>query len=262
MWPFCKKRKEKTKETKQQLSESELNVQELFAKNLKYISKTEVSAVDIERQFLKSQTRFYLTVGHIDCPTGEIVVSDPLCYLAAGKMCPHLALRVPVGIYPVEVSILRNPHVGIRMCTARLKIKDTKAVSYVCAEPTDETAIGKCADGNLTGFPVEAGMMSFCDAQVVEEYQGFLEDWQKDNPGKNHYNDYFADYFAKSEEALPAYQCKDGDFIEWTNPKSNHKMVMIASGFGDGFYQCYWGYDCNQDVCELIVPMVNPDIFE
>ncbi|MFL0252755.1 DUF4241 domain-containing protein [Clostridium neuense] len=244
------------------VTEKKPDIRVLFAKNLKYISQTKISIKDIERQFVKNQTRFYLTIGQIDCPTGEIVVSDPLCYLAAGQMCPHLVIHVPIGVYPVEVSIFRSPYVGIRMCTSRLKIKDTKAVSYVCAESTAESAAGKCSDGYLTGFPVEAGMMSFCDAQVANEYRSFLEDWEKDNPEKNHYDDYFSYYFAESEKSLPAYQREGGDFIEWKNPKSNNRMVMIASGFGDGFYQCYWGYDNNEEVCELIVPMVNPDIFQ
>lgn len=36
---------------------------------------------------------------------------------------------------------------------------------------------------------------------------------------------------------------------------------MVASGFGDGFYQSYWGYDLNNEICELIIPLVNPDSF-
>jgi hypothetical protein len=39
-------------------------------------------------------------------------------------------------------------------------------------------------------------------------------------------------------------------------------MVMVASGFGDSFYQSYWGYETDNEICELIVPLVNPDIFE
>jgi len=37
---------------------------------------------------------------------------------------------------------------------------------------------------------------------------------------------------------------------------------MTASGFGDGFYQSYWGYDEKNEICELIVPMVNPELYD
>lgn len=235
--------------------------QEVFKKNLKYISQTEIKADGIRRQFVKSQSRYHLTVGRIDCPTGRIVVADPIYYLPSGECSPQLAISVPPGSYPVEVSICRNDAVGIRMCTARLKLRDTEAVRYQCAEPTEETAAAKFSDGIMTGFPVDAGVMAFCDAQAAEEYRAFLNSWKEENPGKNLYTDYFASFFAESEERLPAYQRKGGDFIEWKNPETGRRMVMISSGFGDGFYQCFWGYDEEDSLCELIVPMVNPDLF-
>lgn len=237
-------------------------VQQMFEKNLKYISRTEIEADVIERQFVKTENRFFLEIGMVDCPTGRIVVSDPLCYLAAGEFCPELEMRIPSGAYPVYVSIYRNPYVGIRMCTAKLKIKDTKAIRYEKAKPTEETAAAKASDGVLCGFPVDAGMMSFCDGEEANAYYDFIGEWHEANPEGNHYDDYFAKLFAESFEALPAYQRDGGDFIQWQNPKSGNRMVMIASGFGDGFYQCFWGYDEGGDVCELIVPMANPDLFE
>lgn len=241
---------------------SKQEIQNKFKENLQYISQTELDAKVIENQFVRTESRYYLNVGEIDCPTGRIVVADPLCYLAAGKFSPELILSVKPGSYPVEVSICRYPITGIRMCTARLKLKDTKAVKYVNADSTKETAAAVAKDGVMNGFPVEAGMMSFCDAKVAEEYRMFLENWEKQNPQKNHYDDYFADFFAESYKRLPAYQREDGDFIEWVNPETGNKMVMIASGFGDGFYQSFWGYDAEGEICELIVPMVNPDLFE
>lgn len=238
------------------------DIQEVFKQNLRYISQMEVDSAAIERQFVKSQTRFFLTVGEVDLPSGKIIVSDPLCYLVKNEFCPQLALEVPAGKYPVELSICRNPDVGIRMCTARLKLKNTKAVRHSCAEPTPESAAGECSDGVLMGFPVDAGLISFCDVQTAQEYQRFLKTWHEANPGKNRYNDYFAAFFAESDKAMPAYQRTGGDFIEWTNPDTQHKMVMISSGFGDGFYQSFWGYDAQDALCELIVPMVNPDLYD
>lgn len=161
--------------------------QELFKENLEYISYFEIEPEVIHNQFVKSQTRYYLTVGKIDCPSGRIVVSDPLCYLVSGNACPQLSINIPVGTYPVEVSICRNEYIGIRMCTARLKIKNTKAVKYVCAESTEDSAVAKCSDGYISGFPVEAGMVSFCDAVVAEEYREFLNKWYSENERKNHY---------------------------------------------------------------------------
>lgn len=104
-------------------------------------------------------------------------------------------------------------------------------------------------------------MISICDEQVAKEYKDFIYEWYKDNPDGNHYDDYFAKLFKESDEKLPQYQREGGDFIEWENPNTKNKLVMVASGLGDGFYQSYWGYDSNNDICELIVPLINPDLF-
>lgn len=238
------------------------DIQKAFELNLKYISCMEKDANDIKKQFVKTNTRNYLTIGKISCPTGKIVVSDPLAYLASGQFCPILEQTIPTGEYRVEVSIYRSNEIGIRMCTARLKIKESEAIIYKLATPTEESAAFKARDGIMSGFPVDAGMIAICDEQVGKEYKSFLDNWHKNNPNKNHYDDYFSSFFKESENKLPQYQREEGDFIEWENPDTKNKLVMISSGFGDGFYQSYFGYDSNNEICELIVPLVNPDLFE
>lgn len=239
------------------------NFQAVFEHNLKYISQIEVDADKIARQFVKTETRFYLTVGTVDVPSGKVIVADPLCYMFGEHViAPVLKREIPSGSYPAEVAICRNEYVGIRMCTARLKIKDSEAVRYELAESEEETAAAKCKDGVMHGFPVDAGMMCFIDAGAAKNYADFLGKWHKENPGKNHYDDYFQAFFEESDKKLPAYQREGGDFIEWTNPDSGERMVQISSGFGDGFYQSYWGFDESGEICELIVPMVDPDLFD
>lgn len=242
--------------------EKQIDIQKALEANLKYISRLEMHPDDIKKQFVRTKSRNYLTVGEIDCPSGKIIVSDPLAYLPSQRFSPILTTQIPIGTYPVEVSICRSNEIGIRMCTARLKIKNSEAVEYRLATSTNESAafIGK--DGALSGFPVDGGMISLCDEQVANEYRSFLDEWYKKHPEGNHYDDYFAYFFKESEKRLPQFQREGGDFIEWENPISKNRFVMIASGFGDGYYQSFWGYDVNHEICELIVPMVNPDLFE
>ncbi|MBR4036618.1 MAG: DUF4241 domain-containing protein [Oscillospiraceae bacterium] len=220
-----------------------------------------VPAEAIAGQFVKNESRFYLTVGYVDLPTGNVVAADPLVYLPSLQFSPVLAQAVPRGSYPVMVSICRSGSIGLRMCTAMLKINDNPVIKYVRAESSEETAI-KLKDGKMDGFPVDAGMMCFGDARTADEYRVFLDKWYQANPDGNHYDDYFAAMFAQSYNDLPAYQREGGDFIQWTNPDTGSKMVMIASGLGDGFYCSYYGYDRDEEICRIIVPMVNPDIFE
>ena len=235
------------------------SLQIAFEENLKYISSDEKDADVINRQFQKSETRYFLTVGTIDCPTGEIMIGDPLAYMP--RFSPILADAIQAGSYPIEVAICRSEELGIRMAAVRMKITENKATRYQLAKPTEESAAFKASDGVACGFPVEAGMLSICDVQVANEYDAFLQKWHQENEHKNHYDDYFAQLFKESEERLPQYQREGGDFIEWENPDTHHRLVMVASGFGDGFYQFYWGYDNNDERCELIIPLINPDLF-
>lgn len=237
-------------------------IQKCFEQNLKYISQTKLDIKTIDKQFVKDAKHFYLTIGMADFPSGRIIIADPLAYLPSRKYTSELNATIPVGTYPIEVAIYRNNDIGIRMCTTRLKVKTTKAIRYLLAEPKKEQALVNKNNEVLTGFPVDAGMMTIIDAQTADEYCKFLDQWHKENPGKNHYDDYFAEAFAESYQKLPQFQRAGGDFISWQNPVYKHNMVMIASGFGDGFYQSYIGYDEDDEITELVVPMVNPDLFE
>lgn len=238
-----------------------IDFQIAFEKNLKYISNLEKEVSDIESQFVKTENRFYLKVGEIDCPTGWIVVADPLAYLPNLEFSPVLEKKVPKGKYPVYVSLARSDELDVRMCTVKMKIKKTKAVKYELANPTENTASFKASDGIVPGFPVDSGLVSICDEKVAKEYALFLENWQKENSGKNFYGDYFEKYFIDSYNNNAAYQRDGGDFIEWANPITKNKLVMVASGFGDGLYQAYFGYDKDNKICEIIIPLINPDFF-
>ena len=234
-----------------------------FKQNIKYIQSTEMDAGKLAGQFVRTNSRFYLTVGTVDITSGKVVVADPLCYMAGEHIiAPVLKKEIPNGSYPAEVSIYRDELIGIRMCTARLKIKETTAVRYELSESEEASAAARFKDGIMHGFPVDAGMMCFVDANGADHYRDFLENWHKDNPGKNHYDDYFQAFFAESDKKLPQYQREGGDFIEWMNPNTKERMVQISSGLGDGFYHSFWGYDEGGEICELVVPMVDPDIFE
>ncbi len=235
----------------------------VFENNLKYISGTELAPDKIARQFVKSETRDFLTVGTVDVKSGKVVVADPISYMSGSSViAPVLKREIPCGSYPAEISVCRHDVIGMRYCTARLKIRSTAAVRYELAEVEEESSAFKASDGAMSGFPVDAGMMCFVDAEAAENYKAFINRWHEENPDKNHYADYLAAFFSESAKAQPQYQRELGDFIQWVNPGTGERMVQITSGFGDGFYMCFWGFDSEGEVCELIVPMIDPDIYD
>ena len=112
-----------------------------------------------------------------------------------------------------------------------------------------------------TVFGVDAGLACFADTQTSNEYRIFFEKWQKENPGKNKYADYFAFLFQKSCETHPEFQNQGGSFLEWHLPESGQKIVLFSSGMGDGMYSGYWGLDADGEITCLVVPFMNPEYF-
>ena len=60
----------------------------------------------------------------------------------------------------------------------------------------------------------------------------------------------------------PNYQRKGGDYILWQLPKSENNIAMFASGLGDGFYHALWGFDSSGEVCELVIPFMNAELYQ
>lgn len=238
-------------------SSTRTEFQKKAERNKKSVGSAKLNAEKIAAQFVKTETRDFLTIGTVDIPSGRVMAADPLVHMSGKRIAaPVLEKEIPKGSYPVEVSICRSEEIGIRNCTARIKIKQTAAVRYEPAEATPETAL------MVDAFPVSSGLMCFIDADGAEVYRRLDDEWRAEHPGGNRYNYCFKALFQESYEKLPEYQRKGGDFIEWTNPENGERMVMAAAGIGRCFFRCFWGYDEEGELCELTVPMIDPDIFE
>ena len=210
-----------------------------FENNLNFLRKDEYSKEFIENLFTESDRISLHTVGEVDFPTGQVIIADPLCYLHSEEGRKILDRTIPIGKYEVELAILNSKTISKRVVGARLKIRNDKILRY---EQTQNIS------SSFNGFGVDAGLTSFCDATVAEEYTKFWYDWIKNNPNKNHYNDYFSKFFQGKQ------------FIHWKIPGTNHKITMFETGFGDGYYMSLYGLNEKDEVCELVIPFINPEL--
>ena len=201
-----------------------------FEKNLSFLRKDEYSKEFIENLFTESNRISLHTAGEVDFPTGQVIIADPLCYLHSEENRKILDRTIPIGKYEVELAILNSKTISKRVIGARLKIKNDKIIRY---EQTQNKS------SNLNGFGVDAGLASFCDASVAEEYTKFYSN-----------NDYF----------IKLLQGKQ--FIHWELPGTNHKIAMFETGFGDGYYMSLYGFNEKDEVCELVIPFINPELVD
>ena len=151
-------------------------------------------------------------------------------YLHSEENRKILDRTIPIGKYEVELAILNLKTISKRVVGARLKIRNDKVLRY---EQTQNKS------SSFNGFGVDAGLASFCDATVAEEYTKFYSN-----------NDYF----------IKLLQGKQ--FIDWEIPGTNHKIAMFETGFGDGYYMSLYGLNEKDEVCELVIPFINPEIID
>jgi len=201
-----------------------------FEKNLSFLRKDEYSKEFIENLFTESNRISLHTVGEVDFPTGQVIIADPLCYLHSEENRKILDRTIPIGKYKVELAILNSKTISKRVVGARLKIRNDKVTHY---EQTQNIS------SSFNGFGVDAGLASFCDASVAEEYTKFYSN-----------NDYF----------IKLLQGKQ--FIDWEIPGTNHKIAMFETGFGDGYYMSLYGLNEKDEVCELVIPFINPELID
>lgn len=231
-----------------------------FEKNLKFLNKKTYPIEFFQSLFLNNGKTEVFEAGKTDFPTGEVVLADPIAYLGS-KYETVLEKKIPAASYPVELSICRSRIVGLRVVAARLQISDKPAVCYEIAMPKGSRREDLGKAGVFTFFGVDTGLACFADAQTSEEKGIFFEKWQKENPGKNKYTDYFAALFKRSYEAFPELQNRGGSFLQWQLPQTGHKLVLFSSGMGDGIYSGYWGLDAEGEAVSLVIPFMNPEYF-
>ena len=232
-----------------------------FERNLKFLNQKNYPAEFFYGLFAAGERRKIVSIGEVDFPTGEIVLADPLVYLGDPKYSTYLNRRIPSGAYPVELCVLFSPIAGLRVAAARMSVNKNPVARYELAMPRG-TEIGQFGQpGVFSFFGVDAGLACICDGETAGAYGRFMEEWERENPGKNKYDDYFAGFFAGSYREQPDVQREGGDFLNWAIPGSGHRVAMFASGMGDGIYSGYWGLDAEGNVAELVIPFMNPEFF-
>jgi len=62
---------------------------------------------------------------------------------------------------------------------------------------------------------------------------------------------------AQNYKERPLYQRKDGDWLDWQIPGTDYHIPIFASGFGDGYYPVWFGYDKDGNICSLVVQFID-----
>lgn len=219
------------------------------------------SVVNYEELFAQSEFEgmklFRVPMGTVMLPTGNIIVCDPLVYLHEDTL-PYMT-KVPVGTYAIETLAAEVEENYFRYIATRICFTEEKPVRYELALTGKEDLSDREAVDSV-GFPVDAGLATITDVKVRDAYCAFEQAWYEKNSDGNLYDDFFADVFAESYKKAPRFQRKEGDWINFVIPGTKYSIPMIQSGFGDGIYPVYFGYDKDDRICRLVVEYIFCDM--
>lgn len=142
-----------------------------------------------------------------------------------------------------------------RYALSRVRFNAGNPVVYHMALKGDED-LSQVEEGIIFGFVVDAGLVTLVDVATRDAYCDFEEGWYAENPGTNIYDDFFAHRFLESYQANPEFQRELGDWINFEIPGTGLRIPMIQSGYGDGLYPVYFGYDAAGNLCDVVIEFI------
>lgn len=195
-----------------------------------------------------------LEIGDINLPTGEILACDPLVELGEAKAYIQ---KSPVGKYPVKIAVVPSEDYGDRYACVKVEFSKNNPVVYELAVTGEEEKMDEAAEDEYYGFGVDAGMGCVADKKSQDEYIKYWKKLEEEEDADNPYDDIFEELLAESAKQFPKYQRTGGDWANWTIPDTELNIPIFASGWGDGYYPCYFGYDEKGELCGFYILFID-----
>lgn len=196
----------------------------------------------------KSYDRFL--IGQLYLQTGQVVCTDPM-YRELGL--PQ-SWTVPKGNYPVFIYIgLKDDFEG-RVAYAELVIKDETPFFWELSL-IPENLLNSDLEKKMNGlYPVENGLSCFADFETFKSYDQEVSNYHKADTINNYYNDKLDKLFKENKDAPKS--SRGEDWINYKLDGTEKNIIMFGSGYGDGLYPKYVGYDKDGNVIKFITDFI------
>ena len=195
-----------------------------------------------------------LDIGAVHFPSGTIFACDPLVEL---EDTPPFIQTIPAGTYPVKICVVPSEKYGDRYACVKVEVSREKPVRYELGMTGKEDLDEELDEDEYFGFGVDAGMGCVADIQTQAAFKTYWAKRLEEDPDIDPYNDLFCDLLEENAKACPKYQLSHGDWINWTVPDTDCNLPIFASGWGDGYYPVYFGYDAKGKVCAVYVRFID-----
>lgn len=217
-----------------------------------------VCKIDIEKYYTEKKIGKMivdvLDIGKVYFPTGKTFACDPLIELQ--DSLPFIQ-TIPVGTYPIRICVVPSEKYGNRYACSKLEITKEKPIRYELGMVGNENLDEELSEEDYFGFVVDAGMACIADIQTQEAFNNYWSECLKKDPDIDPYNDLFCDLLEENAKLHPYYQRDCGDWLNWTIPNTKYNVPIFTSGWGDGYYPVYFGYDKDNNVCAVYILFID-----
>jgi hypothetical protein len=172
-------------------------------------------------------------IGLLEISTGKVAASDPLVQPDP----PGFTQAVPNGRHPVRVLIAAFGS-DERIAYAQLRFSDAAPVRWEMAHVGTQ-ANEPLGEGQFFGYGVDAGIGCFMDpraGELLAERMG-VED----------------DYFEVIIDDMEKTYAHTRSWLDFRpNPRAAENVICFSSGWGDGVYPSFFGFDAEGGVAQLV----------
>ncbi len=181
-----------------------------------------------------------IALGEINLATGRIIAVDPLTLFGADRA---FTMAVKPGKYPTYVYAQHTGDWGVRIGLAELRFSNAKPSSWKMALTGGQDVSTLKAD-ELFGYGVDAGLGSFMSPEAMTALAADMKIAEETIPN---FSDYYTNVLAKDlDKPTP-------NAIVFPVPSSpDNKVAIFESGWGDGFYPSYFGFDAGGNPVTLV----------
>lgn len=174
-------------------------------------------------------------LGRLKITSGQIVACDPLVYFDA----PAFTVTVPPGDYPVRLAyaVLAEDH--YRVALARVDFSSAPAVRWEMAL-TPGQSLETLKKGEVFTYGVDSGTGAFADADAFA-----WADTRSDGEA-------LSDAWISAGEAEGAARAIPHGFLALVEAGPRSNIAIFSSGWGDGGYASWFGYDAEGRVVALV----------
>jgi hypothetical protein len=203
---------------------------------------------DCSSQGLQNVTISTQNVGELFLTSGWIIACDPL-------MGPdsryYFTKTVEPGSYPVILSLARfNASGDSRFSCAMLKMSEAPTARWELAAINGPGRSG--SDSLTSSYGVDAGTGCFVDRDVAKMMESLVS-LEVRYPEKDNFELFCESAVAEMERnSFGPYPLTAGWADLRVGADAEANIICFSSGWGDGSYSSFWGYDASGNVTGLV----------